>query len=199
MFDKNKDNINKESINTDSESKNPEEETKNPFANNEFEEANVSKEEQSEEQLENTIQAEMETLKNQYLRLAADFDNYRKRHAQERESLLKYGAEDTLKKLLPVIDTLERAQKSISEIDDPEKLKENFNVVQKQFMDSLEKAGLQKIEAVGKEFDPTYHEAVMQTPNNDVPDHTVIAELQTGYKLEDRIIRPALVNVAVNQ
>ena len=199
MFNKNKDDINSESINTDSESKNPEEETKNPFANNEFEEANVSKEEQSEEQLENTIQAEMETLKNQYLRLAADFDNYRKRHAQERESLLKYGAEDTLKKLLPVIDTLERAQKSISEIDDPEKLKENFNVVQKQFMDSLEKAGLQRIEAVGKEFDPTYHEAVMQTPNNDVPDHTVIAELQTGYKLEDRIIRPALVNVAVNQ
>lgn len=201
MFDKNKDNLNKKSANADSEATNNEEEIKNPFANNESDVANneLNEETQTEEQLENNIQAEMEILKNQYLRLAADFDNYRKRNAQERESLLKYGAEDTLKKLLPVIDTFERAYKSISEIDDPEKLKENFNIIQKQFMDSLEKAGLQKIEAVGKEFDPTYHEAVMQTPNNDMPDHTIIAELQTGYKLEDRIIRPALVNVAVNQ
>ena len=100
---------------------------------------------------------------------------------------------------MPVIDTFERAQKCISEMDDLEKVKENFNVVQKQFIDSLEKIGLQKIDAIGKEFDPIYHEAVMQTPTDEVADHTIIAELQTGYKLDDRILRPALVNVAVNQ
>lgn len=155
--------------------------------------------EETEEKLEETIESELETMKNQYIRLAADFDNYRKRHAQERESLLKYGAEDTLKKLLPVIDTLERAQKSIACMDDCEKIKESINIFQKQLMESLEKAGLQKIEAVGKEFDPVYHEAVMQTPSADSPDHTVIAELQTGYKLGERVLRPTLVNVAIEQ
>ena len=151
-----------------------------------------------EDELEKDIKSELDTINSQYIRLAADFDNYRKRQTQERECLLKYGAEDTLKKLLSVLDTFDMAQKSIANMDDPEKIKENFNVVQKQFLDSLEKIGLQKIEAVGKEFDPNLHEAVMQTPNNDVEDHTVIAELQTGYMLCDRVLRPALVNVAVN-
>src|SRR3989339_331078 len=134
MFDKNKDNTDNETLNTESESINAEDEAKNPFAaNNKNEENdNITSDQQTEEQLEENIQSEMESLKNQYLRLAADFDNYRKRQAQERESLLKYGAEGTLKKILPVIDTFERAQKCISEMDDLEKVKENFNVVQKQ-------------------------------------------------------------------
>lgn len=152
-----------------------------------------------EEKLEKKIECEFETLQTQYVRLAADFDNYRKRQAQERESLLKYGAEETLKKLLPVLDTFERAKKSIVNLDDPEKIKESVDVLQKQFIEALEKAGLQKIEVEGKEFDPNLHEAVMQTPTNDHPDHTVINELQSGYKLNDRVLRPALVNVAVNE
>ena len=145
------------------------------------------------------IQTEHETLKNQYIRLAADFDNFRKRQAQERECLIKYGAEDTLKKILPVLDTFERAKKSISEMDDPEKIKESFEVLQKQFMEGMEKIGLQKIETVGQEFNPELHEAVMQTQTNEQPDHTIVAELQSGYKLYDRILRPAMVNVAVNE
>ena len=151
------------------------------------------------EQAENDIKAEYETLKNQYVRLAADFDNYRKRQVQEREALLKYGAEDTLKKLLPAIDNFERAQKSLIDVDDPQKIKESFDIVQKQFLEVVEKIGLQKIETVGQEFNPEFHEAVMQTPTNEHPDHTVIMELQSGYKLGDRVIRPALVNVAVNE
>ena len=145
------------------------------------------------------LKKEFDSLKAQYVRLAADFDNYRKRQAQEREYLLKYGAESTVKNLLPVLDTLERAEKSISQIDDPEKLKENFQVVKKQILDSLEKVGLEKIETQGKEFDPNLHEAVKQTPTNDQPDHTVINELQSGYKLGEIIIRPALVDVAVSE
>ena len=148
---------------------------------------------------EEKIKNELDEMKNQYIRLAADFDNYRKRQAQEREALLKYGAEETLKKLLPVMDTFNRAQSSLAEMDDAEKIKESFNVVFKQFADALEKAGLKKVETVGTEFDPSKHEAIIQTPTNDHPDHSIIAELQSGYALDDRVLRAALVNVAVNE
>ena len=170
----------------------------NPFA----QENNIEKEESEkidESVAVKRLEEELETQKSQYIRLAADFDNYRKRQAQEREALLKYGAEDTLTKLLPVLDTIERAQKSFQEMDGPEKIRESFDAIQKQIFDSLEKIGLKKIESVGKEFDPSLHEAVMQTPANETPDHTIIAELQSGYQLHGRTIRPAMVNVAVKE
>ena len=179
----------------------------NPFADEQQEAKETANEEETvcyEEfcELKNRLdklEEEKQTLDSHYVRLAADFDNYRKRQEQERECLLKYGAEDTVKKLLAVVDTFDRAEKSIKEIDDPEKLKESFDAVKKQFIEALEKLGVEKIETVGKEFDPNLHEAVMQTPTNEQPDHTIIAEMQSGYKLCDRILRPALVNVAVNE
>ena len=142
------------------------------------------------------LQAEYDKLNNQYIRLAADFDNYRKRQAQERESLLKYGAEDTLKKLIDVLDNFDRGEKAIADIEDCEKVKESFNLVHKQLTDALSKVGLEVIQCMGEEFDPNFHEAVMQTPTSEHPEHTIIAELQKGYKLGDRVLRPALVNVA---
>ena len=142
------------------------------------------------------LQSEYDKLNNQYIRLAADFDNYRKRQAQERESLLKYGAEDTLKKLIDVLDNFDRGEKAIADVEDCEKVKESFTLVHKQLTDALAKVGLEVIECEGKEFDPNYHEAVMQTPTNEHPEHTIIAELQKGYKLGDRVLRPSLVNVA---
>lgn len=145
------------------------------------------------------MEQKLNELNNQYIRMAADFDNYRKRQAQERESLLKYGAENTMKSLLTVIDTFERAQQSLNGINDPEKIKECLDVVFKQFIETLQKQGLKTIETEGQQFDPNLHEAVMQTPNNDVEDHTILQELQKGYMLDDRILRAALVNVAINQ
>lgn len=145
------------------------------------------------------LKADYDTLNNQYIRLAADFDNYRKRQAQERESLLKYGAENTMKKLLEVLDNFERGKKAVENIDDCQKVKESFELVCNQMYDTLQKMGLEFIETEGKEFDPNLHEAVMQTPSSEVPEHTIIAELQRGYKLEDRVLRPALVNVAVSE
>ncbi len=145
------------------------------------------------------LEEQLENQKAQYVRLAADFDNYRKRQAQEREALLKYGAEDTMKKLLPILDTIERAEKSFRELDDCQKLKESFEAIQKQIIDSLDKIGLEKIETVGQEFDPKLHEAVMQTPTDEHDDHSIISELQSGYKLHDRTVRPAMVNVAVKE
>lgn len=142
------------------------------------------------------LQQKYDELNNQYLRLAADFENYRKRQAQERESLLKYGAENALKKMIEVLDNFERGSKALENVEDCEKCKESFNLVHKQVMEVLTKLGLEPIEAEGKEFDPNFHDAVMQTPSNEHPEHTIIAELQKGYKMGDKVLRPALVNVA---
>jgi molecular chaperone GrpE len=144
----------------------------------------------------NPLQEKYDTLNNQYLRLAADFENFRKRNEQEREALLKYGAENTLKKMLEVLDNFERGMKAIETVDDCEKVKECYNLAYKNFTDVLSKAGLETIKAEGEVFDPNFHEAVMQTPTSDVPEHTIIAELQKGYKLGDKVLRPTLVNVA---
>lgn len=147
----------------------------------------------------NPLQEKYDTLNNQYIRLAADFDNYRKRQEQEKEALLKYGAENTIKKMIEVLDNFERGLKAIETVEDCEKVKECYNLAYKNFTDVLTKAGLEPIKAEGEEFDPNFHEAVMQTPTSEKPEHTIIAELQKGYKLGDKVLRPTLVNVAVNE
>ena len=185
------------------------ENTINPFAKELSEDEKLNKETQAENNEDKTDKdnvsndkqdsnEELENLKNQYVRLAADFDNFRKRQAQEREALLKYGAENTLKLLLPVLDTYIRGKKACDEMEDTSQLRENYEVIFKQLFEALDKAGLKKIETVGKEFDPNLHEAVMQTPTSDHPDNTIIDELQSGYMLEDRVLRAAMVNVATN-
>ena len=178
---------------------------------NDISEENVPKEEKESENLEedsvedsnsvdeteqNPLQEKYDTLNNQYIRLAADFDNYRKRTEQEREALLKYGAENTLKKMLEVLDNFERGLKAIETVEDCEKVKECYNLAYKNFTDVLAKAGLETIKAEGEVFDPNFHEAVMQTPTKETPENTIIAELQKGYKLGDKVLRPTLVNVA---
>lgn len=180
----------------------------NPFkqddADENIETQDVAVEEVSteEQQVEENVdeksdwQKKYEELNNQYIRLAADFDNYRKRQEQERESLVKYGTENALKKMLEVLDNFERGQKALEGVEDSEKIKECFQLVHKQVWETLSKLGLEEIKAVGEEFDPNFHEAVMQTPTTEHPEHTVINELQKGYKVGDKILRPTLVNVA---
>lgn len=179
-------------------------ETSETTVNNPFSEDCIFKEEVEEitEECDNTIekmQSEIDKLNNQYLRLAADFDNYRKRQMQEREALLKYGAEDTLKKLIETLDTIDRAVASTEKLEDVKAVKDSYNIVFKQLFDALNKIGLEVIETKDATFDPNLHEAVMQTPTSEYPEHTIIAELQKGYKLGDRVLRPALVNVAVSE
>ncbi len=142
------------------------------------------------------LKEDYDKLNNQYLRLAADFDNFRKRQEQERENLLKFGMENTMKKMLEVLDNFERGEKALENVDDCEKVKESFNLVHKQTIDALTKLGLEQIDAENKEFDPNLHEAVMRTPTDEHPENTVIAVLQKGYKIGDKVLRPALVNVA---
>ena len=145
---------------------------------------------------DNELQAKYDELNNKYIRLAADFENFRKRQAQEREDLLKYGAVNTLKQLIEVLDNFDRGQKAVENIEDCQKVKESFNLVMKQMKDTLTKLGLEVIETEGKEFDPNFHEAVMQTPTSEHPEGTIINELQKGYKVGDKVLRASLVNVA---
>ena len=145
------------------------------------------------------LKTDYETLNNQYIRLAADFDNFRKRQAQERESLLKYGCEKLLKQILTVLDTIDRANPTIEQSEDVNVIKESYNVIIKQLLDTLQKEGLEQIKVRGEVFDPNLHDAVMQTPTEEYPENTIIEELQKGYMLGDRVLRAALVNVATNE
>lgn len=185
----------------------------NPFKNTDFDEnvENVENEEVSENQVSedvkseksdekfNELQQKYDTLNQQYLRLAADFENYRKRQEHEREDLLKFGTENALKKMIEVLDNFERGRKALEKVEDCVKVKESFDLVHKQTVETLKKLGLEEIETEGKEFDPNFHDAVMQTPTSEHPEHTVINELQKGYKMGDKVLRPALVNVATSQ
>ncbi len=181
------------------------EESKNPFRPKEKdmeltetkkEESLVQEETKETEDAENKLQQDFENLNNQYIRLAADFDNYRKRQAQERESLITYGAQDAMKKLIEVLDNFDRAKQSIDSSENLEQIKESFNVLYNQMFDNLSKLGLEVIQAQDQEFDPNFHEAVMQTPTSEHPENHVIMELQKGYRLGDKVLRPTLVNVA---
>ena len=145
------------------------------------------------------LQTKYDELNQQYVRLAADFDNFRKRQEQERENLVNLGKETILKKMLEVLDNFERGEKSLENVDDCQKIKESFTLVHKQVCETLTKLGLEEIKAIGEEFDPNFHEAVMQTPTEEHKEHTVIAELQKGYKLGDKVLRATLVNVATAQ
>lgn len=142
------------------------------------------------------LKTKYEALNNQYIRLAADFDNFRKRQEQERENLLKYGAESTVKKLIEVMDNFDRGMKAIETVEDCEKVKECYNLAYKNFNDVMTKIGVNVINAVDEEFDPNLHEAVMRTPTDEKPENTVIEELQKGYMLGDKVLRPTLVRVA---
>lgn len=169
--------------------------------NNEVEETSTEAEiaEENTDKESEKLKQDFENLNNQYLRLAADFDNYRKRQAQEREALLKYGAEECMKKIIEVVDNFDRALTMVEKIDTVEKMKETFYVLNKQLTESLSKLGLEQIKSVGEVFDPNMHEAVMQTPTDEYPEDTIINELQKGYKLGEKVLRPAMVSVAVKQ
>jgi molecular chaperone GrpE len=135
-------------------------------------------------------------LNSQYMRLAADFENFRKRQESEKENLLRFGLENALSKMIEVLDNFERAEKALENTEDYTKYKESFELLHKQVIDSLAKLGLEPINAQGQEFDPNLHEAVMQTPTSEHQENTVIAELQKGYKLGEKVLRPSMVHVA---
>ena len=137
-------------------------------------------------------------LRAAWQRSAADFQNYRRRSEQEREAHLGLAAESLLRKLLAVVDDFDRALEAMPPEVEQTGWVEGLWLVERKIRSLLESEGVTPIEAVGKPFDPREHEAVVHQETTDAPDGTVVAELQRGYRVRDRILRPALVAVANN-
>jgi molecular chaperone GrpE len=140
--------------------------------------------------------AETARLRDQLLRTAADFDNYRKRSRRAEDDAQRRGREQMLKDLLPVFDNLERAVQHAESAPDAQAVVAGLRMVLKQFGDTLEKAGIKRIATVGLPFDPTRHEAISQIESPDHPPGVVVAEVQPGYTMGDNLVRAALVVVS---
>lgn len=141
-----------------------------------------------------TLQAEKEELYQKLLRVQAEYDNYKKRTVKEREAALKYQSQDLIQELLPALDNFERALQ-VEKTEATASIIDGISMVYKQIKDALASQGAEEITAVGEEFDPNVHHAVMQIEAEDKPSNIVVEELQKGYKLKDRVIRPAMVKV----
>lgn len=139
---------------------------------------------------------EVKHLQDRVLRLAAEMENTRKRLEREKSEGICFANESLIRELLPVIDNLERALLHSASEDDFEGLVEGVRMTRKGFVDALTKFGCSAFDSVGKPFDPNFHEAVMQEPAEQQPENTVLKELQKGYTLHDRLVRPAMVIVS---
>ena len=146
------------------------------------------------ETAEKLVEEERENL----LRALADFDNYRRRVRAELDQTRKFGTEDFVIRLLPILDNFERAIKTAEELEDFDALHGGVILILRQLRDVLEKEGVKPIEAEGRQFDPTIHEAAMRLDTDEYPDNTIIEEFQKGYTLGDKVIRPSMVKVARN-
>jgi len=140
------------------------------------------------------VDDETAQLRDRYLRLLADFENFRRRGEREKADFYKYALAGVLKELLPVLDNFDRSLEHAEEGDDFHK---GVLLIYKQLFDVLQKHGLKPIDEVSVPFDPNIHEAVIREEDPAVPSHTVTAVLQKGYFLHDRLLRPAMVKVAV--
>ncbi|MBX3245612.1 MAG: nucleotide exchange factor GrpE [Myxococcales bacterium] len=142
------------------------------------------------------LTAERDRLKDQLLRTAADYDNFRKRTKRELEDARRRGQEETIREILPVLDNLERALDAAAHAPDVGAVAEGVRMVLKGFEDVAQRLGLRRLEAIGNPFDPNEHDAIQQQETEEHPPGTVVAEVVPGYRLGERLLRPALVVVA---
>jgi molecular chaperone GrpE len=149
------------------------------------------------------VESELEALraeKANYLdrlaRLQAEFDNFRKRSVRDQQDFRDYALAEALKSLLPILDSLDRALKTTGvSVGD---FRSGIELIDKQFHDALSKLGVEPVPAEGEIFDPNLHQAVQMVDTDELEDHRVIDELQRGYRIKDRLLRPAMVRVASN-
>ncbi|HWX22258.1 MAG TPA: nucleotide exchange factor GrpE [Candidatus Binatia bacterium] len=132
------------------------------------------------------------------LRTTADFDNYKKRAAREKQDAIRFANENLLQKLIPVLDAFDMARSATqnNQADSVQPLQAGINMVFQQLKGALAEAGLEEVDAAGKPFDPNLHEAVSQKETDEVPEGQVVQQLRKGYKLRERLLRPAGVIVA---
>lgn len=180
------------------------EEVKNIEVEKDQAELEVEDEEREESEEEKQIREKDEEIKRiteekeeQYermLRLQAEYENYKKRTQKERAAERKYQAQNLANELLPVLDNFERALQ-VEKNDETSSIIEGITMVYNQFLDALKSQGIEQIEAVGKQFDPNIHHAVMQVEDDSYDSNEIVEELQKGYMLKDRVLRPAMVKV----
>ncbi len=145
-----------------------------------------------------TLRAEHDTLQSQYMRIAADFDNFRKRQSRDQDDLRQQLVCSTLSEILPVVDNFERARQQLNpEGEEAQALHRSYQGLYKQLVEVLKQQGVARMEVVGQEFDPTLHEAVLREENTEHPEDVVIEELQRGYHLNGRVLRHAMVKVSM--
>lgn len=140
------------------------------------------------------LRAERDNLLDRLARLQAEFDNYRKRAAKENADFRDYAVADAARGLLPVLDSFGLALKNANA--KPEDFRKGVELIYKQLQDLLQKMNVQRVPAQGEPFDPRVHEAIEMVESDEVPDHHVLEELQPGYRIKDRLLRPAMVRVA---
>jgi len=167
-----------------------------------FEEQMVETEEITVEEPISALE-ESGRLASEYLdhlqRLQAEFDNYKKRVDREKAELIKYASAELVSELIDIMENLERGVVSAKGSDDIDSIVKGMEMVSTRLKDILGSRGLKPIEAVGKKFDPHYHEAMMMTPTDEYPYNTVIEEFQQGYMIKDKVIRYSKVRVSVNE
>jgi len=156
--------------------------------------AELTIEEQYEAKLAE-LQAKLDDEENRHLRLRADFDNIRRRNQLDREAAEKYRAQSLLSDLLPVIDNFERALQVEATSEETASIVKGIEMVYRSLIEATEKEGLQIIKAEGEQFDPNVHQAVMQEQDSEKETGVVLRELQKGYMLKDRVLRPTMVSV----
>jgi molecular chaperone GrpE len=142
-----------------------------------------------------SLELELEEAKNKYLRLQADFENNKRRAKLDYESALKYGIQNLVTNLLPALDNFERALNIEAENDQAKSILQGVEMVYKQLQQALVNEGLEIIQAEGQQFDPYIHQAVMQINDDSYEPNIIVQELQKGYKLKDKVIRPSMVKV----
>jgi molecular chaperone GrpE len=140
------------------------------------------------------LRAERDTLFDRLARTQAEFDNFRKRNAREQQEFREYALVEAVRSLLPALDSLDLALKNSA--GDKSELHAGVELTRKQLADALAKLGLTEITALGQAFDPQWHQAIEMVETAETPDHHVLEELQRGYKLKERLLRPAMVRVA---
>ena len=159
-----------------------------------------STEEENEESEEERLQEEVRTLKEDKIRVLAEMENLRKRFDREKIDSIKYGSVNFARDILSPGDNLERALSAINQEEDhPQSIKnliEGLKMVQKEFSSALEKNGISKINSINEKFDPNLHQAMMEVERDDLDEGIVVQEIQTGYMIHDRLLRPAMVGVS---
>ena len=152
---------------------------------------------QLEAELE-ALRAEHETVRSQYMRIAADFDNFRKRQSRDQDDLRLQIACSTLSEILPVVDNFERARQQLDpQAEEAQTIHRSYQGLYKQLVDVFKQLGVAPMRVEGEPFDPSLHEAVLREPSEEHAEDVVIAELQRGYQLQGRVLRHALVKVSM--